>query len=83
MLNILLGIGLSGSYMIASAGGKPYDVHVGRTLIVSGVGLLAILIATLIAVPLNSYWMDKRIGASLIIAYCCVLSVVIAVEVLL
>ncbi|KAG9745256.1 hypothetical protein KCU73_g7926, partial [Aureobasidium melanogenum] len=67
MLNILLGIGLSGSWILirgaehrhAKHPGKPihfrtYEIQVGQTLIVSGVTLLVTLIGLLIAVPLNN-----------------------------
>lgn len=71
MLNILLGVGLSGTYLIllGPARGQPIHVAMGRTLSVSGFGLLAILLATLIFVPLNGYRMSKRVGATLIVAY--------------
>ncbi|GAA5865268.1 hypothetical protein JCM3774_004914 [Rhodotorula dairenensis] len=83
MLNILLGVGLSGTYLIllGPARGQPIHVAMGRTLCVSGVGLLAILLATLIVVPLNGYRMSKRVGASLIVAYICLLCTNIAVEI--
>lgn len=81
MLNILLGLGLSGSYIIYKNGGHPYHVEVGRTLMVSGVSLLLVLIATLILVPMNGYWMNRKLGAGLIAAYSVVLSINIAVEV--
>ncbi|KAK4058313.1 hypothetical protein OIO90_000470 [Microbotryomycetes sp. JL221] len=81
MLNILLGIGLSGSYMILKNDGQSLQVSMSRTLLVSGMGLLVILLATLIVVPCNGYWMDKRVGAGLIIAYTCLLTINVLVEV--
>lgn len=81
MLNILLGVGLSGSYLIFTNGGAPLHVPMGRTLIFSGAGLLAVLLVTLVAVPLNGYMMSKRMGWSLITAYVVVLSLNIAVEI--
>ncbi|KAL8286445.1 hypothetical protein RQP46_004462 [Phenoliferia psychrophenolica] len=83
MLNILLGVGLSGSYLIFTSGNIPLHVEMGRTLLVSGAGLLAVLIATLIAVPMNGYMMSKRMGWTLIGAYVVVLSINILVEVFL
>ena len=82
MLNILLGVGLSGSYLIFTTGGDPLHVEMGRTLLVSGAGLLAVLVSTLIAVPLNGYMMSKRLGWTLIGAYVVVLSINVMVEVL-
>lgn len=81
MLNILLGVGLSGSYIIFRNGGEPYHVAVGRTLLVSGAGLLLILITTLIVIPLNGYWMDKKIGVALMTGYGIVLSATVAMEI--
>lgn len=71
-LTILLtrtGIGLSGSYMVIINDYEPLHVKMGRTLIVSGVGLLVILVSTLVLVPLNGFWMNKKLGAGLILAY--------------
>ncbi|KAM0754539.1 hypothetical protein T439DRAFT_377003 [Meredithblackwellia eburnea MCA 4105] len=83
MLNILLGVGLSGSYLIFTNGGTPLHVPMSRTLVVSGAGLLVVLLSTLVAVPLNGYMMSERMGWSLIAAYVCVLSINIGVEVFL
>jgi sodium/potassium/calcium exchanger 6 len=70
MLNILLGVGLSGTYLIAlSPSHEPIHVEMGRTLVVSGVGLFLILVGSLIVVPLNGFRMTKRIGGFLIGAY--------------
>lgn len=79
MLNILLGIGLSGTYILVRGAHhhqhkhpgshlrfKPYQIEVGRTLIVSGSTLLLTLVALLIVVPLNKWVLSKRIGVSLI-----------------
>lgn len=79
MLNILLGIGLSGLYMTMKAGHgrherhpekpmkyKPYQIDISQTLIISGITLLVTLAGLLIVVPLNRWRMDKRIGWSLV-----------------
>ncbi|GAA5821443.1 hypothetical protein JCM11251_004626 [Rhodosporidiobolus azoricus] len=88
MLNILLGVGLSGTYLILFNStpehpNKPIHIDMGRTLLVSGVGLFAILLGSLIVVPLNNFRMSKRVGAALIAAYTVVLCVNIGVEVFL
>lgn len=82
MLNILLGIGLSGLYMTVKAGNgrherhpdrpmkyKPYQIDISRTLVVSGITLLLTLLGLLIMVPLNRWRMDKRIGWGLVILW--------------
>ncbi|KAI9818217.1 MAG: hypothetical protein M1827_000842 [Pycnora praestabilis] len=79
MLNILLGIGLSGLYMTVSDGEhrhekhphrpmkyKPYQIEVSSTLMVSAVTLLVTLVGLLIVVPWNGWRMDRRIGWGLI-----------------
>jgi solute carrier family 24 (sodium/potassium/calcium exchanger), member 6 len=82
MLNILLGIGISGLYMTVTKGRhkhekhpdrpmkyKPYQVEVSGTLVVSGITLLVTLVGLLIAVPLNKWIMSRRIGWGLIILW--------------
>lgn len=79
MLNILLGIGLSGLYMTIQDGKgwherhptrpvkyKPYQLEVSGTLVISGVTLLVTLLGLLVVVPLNGWKMDRRIGWGLV-----------------
>lgn len=79
MLNILLGIGISGSYIIIRHANqrvhkhpdkdfkfKSYHIEVGNTLIVSGATLLVTLAGLLVAVPLNRWVLSKTIGWALI-----------------
>lgn len=82
MLNILLGIGLSGTYILVTGAHhhqhkhpgsqlkyKSYQIEVGRTLIVSGITLLVTLVGLLIFVPLNKWVLSKRIGVALIMLW--------------
>jgi len=82
MLNILLGIGVSGLYMTVTDGHrkhakhpdrpmiyKPYQVEVSGTLMISGITLLVTLVGLLITVPLNKWIMSRRIGWGLIILW--------------
>lgn len=82
MLNILLGIGLSGLYMTIQKGEKshekhpgrpmkfkPYQIEVGGTLLISGITLLITLAGLLVVVPLRGWWMDKKVGWGLIILW--------------
>ncbi|GAB7359344.1 hypothetical protein MBLNU230_g5995t1 [Neophaeotheca triangularis] len=79
MLNILLGVGLSGSYLLISGhahrqhkhphqevGFKAYPIEVEKTLVVSGVTLLVTLVGCLVVVPLNRWVLSKKIGWCLI-----------------
>jgi solute carrier family 24 (sodium/potassium/calcium exchanger), member 6 len=79
MLNILLGVGLSGMYMTMSGAQerhakhpkknfkyKPFLVDVDRTLMVSGVALLVTLVGLLVVVPLRGWRMDRVVGWGLI-----------------
>ena len=79
MLNILLGIGLSGCYMTITGAEKrerkhpdrpmeykPYQIEVGGTLLISGITLLVTLAGLLIVVPLRGWWMDRRVGWGLV-----------------
>ncbi|KAL9096245.1 MAG: hypothetical protein Q9165_001768 [Trypethelium subeluteriae] len=82
MLNILLGIGISGLAMMVRAADKrhhrhpqkefkykPYEIDVGGTLLISGVVLLVTLAGLLIAVPMNKWWMDRKIGWGLVVLW--------------
>lgn len=82
LLNILLGIGLSGSYILIRGAErrhekhpdkdfkfKPYHIEVERTLIISGFTLVLTLLGLIVAVPLNGYRFGKRIGWCLIMLW--------------
>ncbi|TVY44373.1 putative cation exchanger [Lachnellula subtilissima] len=82
MLNILIGIGVSGLYMTIKDSNahhakhpnkeikyKPYHIEVSRTLMVSAITLLVTLVGLLIAVPMNKWVMSRRIGWGLIILW--------------
>ena len=94
MLNILLGVGLSGLYMTMKHGnGKhnkhstvsvnysPYELDVASSLIISGITLLITLVGLLIAVPLNRWQMDKKIGWGLVTLWCCSTVVNLTIEI--
>lgn len=79
MLNILLGIGLSGMYLLVQRSEKYHDkhphrpkhyssypIHIHRTLVVSSVALLVTLVGLAVAVPLNGWRMSRRIGWALV-----------------
>ncbi|KAH7364286.1 Sodium/calcium exchanger protein-domain-containing protein [Rhexocercosporidium sp. MPI-PUGE-AT-0058] len=79
MLNILLGIGLSGIYMTIKGANhkhakhpgkkiqyKPYEIEVSGTLMISAATLIITLVGLLIVVPLNKWVMSRRIGWGLI-----------------
>jgi solute carrier family 24 (sodium/potassium/calcium exchanger), member 6 len=81
MLNILLGIGISGSYVIHTTA-EPYKLHFSNTLLVSTVGLLSLLITTMIFVPMNDYFLPRKWGVFLICFYVVIMTINIIVEVL-
>lgn len=79
MLNILLGVGIGGAWMIIKAANakhkkhperptvyKPYKIEVGETLLISAVTVLITLVTLLIVVPLNKWVMSRKIGWGLI-----------------
>lgn len=95
MLNILLGIGLSGTYMILTKGEhrhekhpnepvhfKPYHIAVSTTLVISGASLLITLAGLLIAVPVRRWRMDKWIGWGLVATWSVSTAANVLVEVL-
>lgn len=69
MLNILLGVGISGSIVLRQRGEPYYPINFSTTLFVSSIGLLALLLITMIFVPLNGYLLSKRWGIFLIVCY--------------
>lgn len=94
MLNILLGIGLSGCWILFRGAEKrhkkhpdrewksgTYEIEVGDTLIVSGVTLLITLVGLLVAVPLNGWIMSRRIAWVLIALWCTGTVVNVVIEV--
>ena len=95
MLNILLGIGVSGAYMTIRHGEdnhkkhpnrpikfKPYELEISTTLMISGVTLLVTLLGLLLVVPLNGWRMDRKIGWGLIALWCLSTVANLVVEVL-
>lgn len=82
MLNILLGVGLSGVYLTIKGAKdkqarhpdrelkfKPYHIDISRTLMISGVTLLVTLTGLLVVVPLRRWKMDRFIGWGLIVVW--------------
>lgn len=79
MLNILMGIGISGCYLTIKGGNKhhkkhpdrpvhfkPYHLDISTTLVISGFTLLLTLVGLLVAVPARGWKMDKMIGWGLV-----------------
>ncbi|OLN88816.1 putative cation exchanger C3A12.06c [Colletotrichum chlorophyti] len=79
MLNILLGIGIGGVYMMVQAANhrhkkhpdKPfkyhaYNIQIGGTLMISAITLLITLLGLLVIVPMNKWVMSRKIGYGLI-----------------
>uniref|UniRef100_V5GTK5 Sodium/calcium exchanger membrane region domain-containing protein n=1 Tax=Kalmanozyma brasiliensis (strain GHG001) TaxID=1365824 RepID=V5GTK5_KALBG len=89
MLNLLLGIGISGTWLLSDghAHGHAversdiYPIDFNPTLLVSGLGLLLILVGTLIAVPMNNFELSRGIGVSLIAAYVLIMTVNLLTEI--
>ncbi|KAG6879111.1 hypothetical protein C0992_005088 [Termitomyces sp. T32_za158] len=79
MLNILLGIGISGSYVTHQTG-APYELTYSTMLFVSTIGLLILLAATLVYVPLNDYHLTRRWGIALVSFYLILMITNITVE---
>ncbi|KIJ52641.1 hypothetical protein M422DRAFT_26210 [Sphaerobolus stellatus SS14] len=79
MLNILLGVGVSGSVVIEE-NGSPYDLKSSPTLLVSAVSLLLMLLCTLVWLPYNGYFLSRTWGFFLIAFYTCTMVVALVVE---
>jgi len=84
LLNILLGIGLSGTYLLASGSSLStpiYHIDLSPTLLSSGVGLFCILVCILIFAIWNGFELGRKMGWSLIAGYGIIMTVNISVEV--
>jgi len=82
MLNLLLGVGGSGSYSILMSPTKaPVTIDFSPTLWVSGTGLLLILAGTAVIVPINSFFIDRRWAICLLIGYAAIMTTNVIVEV--
>ncbi|KAF8449838.1 Sodium/calcium exchanger protein-domain-containing protein [Terfezia claveryi] len=62
MLNILLGVGISGMFIGWKRNGEGYKVEVSPMLAVSAATLLITLVFLLVSVPANGWKMSRRIG---------------------
>jgi sodium/potassium/calcium exchanger 6 len=81
MLNLLLGIGGSGTYHALMITRTPVTIHFSPTLWVSATGLIIMLVATGIFVPLNGYLIDRRLAACLMVGYGILMVVNVVVEI--
>ncbi|OIW35277.1 hypothetical protein CONLIGDRAFT_608445 [Coniochaeta ligniaria NRRL 30616] len=94
MLNILLGVGIGGAWMIIKSANakhrkhpdrptvyKPYKIEVGETLLISAITVLITLVALLVVVPWNKWVMSRRIGWGLIAIWAAGTVVNVVVEV--
>ncbi|KAI5988579.1 Sodium/calcium exchanger protein-domain-containing protein [Pisolithus albus] len=82
MVNILLGVGISGSYIIyKTPNSQPYRLHLTPSLISSTIGLLGLLLIMLVGVPMNGYYLTRKWGIFLVIAYTVLMVINIFVEV--
>ncbi|KAK0204795.1 Sodium/calcium exchanger protein-domain-containing protein [Desarmillaria ectypa] len=79
MLNILLGVGISGMYITAHTS-EPYKLNFGTTLFVCTIGLITLLVATLIVVPYNGYVLSRPWGIFLILSYMVIMIINVVVE---
>ncbi|KAF9562011.1 hypothetical protein EC968_005414 [Mortierella alpina] len=80
LLNMLLGVGISGTYMTAKTG-TPIPLEISPTLFVSMIGVLLTLLTAIIVVPRNGYMMGRSWGWFLLGVYliCTIVNVLIEV----
>ena len=79
MLNMLLGVGLSGTYVIHQTG-VDYPLLFNETLLATSVCLLSLLLVTIVFVPLNGYMLTRKWGMFLIACYLVTMGVTVTVE---
>lgn len=82
MLNLLMGIGSAGTYfMLSDPHHAAIAIEFSPTLWVSASGLVLILLATAIFVPLNGFMIDRRWAICLISAYVVLMVTNVVVEI--
>ena len=64
----MLGVGIGATY-VTSQRNEPYPIELSKTILVSAMGLLVVLISLLILVPLNKYRMSRIFGYGSIAIY--------------
>jgi sodium/potassium/calcium exchanger 6 len=64
----MLGVGIGAAY-VTSQRNEPYAIELSKTIVVSAIGLLIVLVSSLILVPLNGYRMSRIFGYSWITVY--------------
>ncbi|KAF9083256.1 hypothetical protein BGX23_011643 [Mortierella sp. AD031] len=81
LLNMLLGVGISGTYMTVKTG-VPIPLEVSPTLFVSIIGVLVTLLTAIVVVPRNGYMMGRGWGYFLLGMYttCTIVNVVIEIK---
>ena len=80
MSGLVVTSGGSGSGNGGSGGGEPYELDFSSTLAVSSVGLLVLLGATLVVVPMSGYELTRRWGVVLVCSYVVIMAVNVVVE---
>lgn len=78
---MLLGVGISGTYMTAKTG-SPIPLEISPTLFVSMIGVLLTLLAAIIVVPRNGYMMGRSWGWFLLSVYLVCTTVNVLIEVM-
>ncbi|KAF9279606.1 hypothetical protein BGZ68_007806 [Mortierella alpina] len=81
LLNMLLGVGISGTYMTAKTG-SPIPLEISPTLFVSMIGVLLTLLAAIIVVPRNGYMMGRSWGWFLLSVYLVCTTVNVLIEIM-
>ncbi|KAG0379337.1 hypothetical protein BGX24_000828 [Mortierella sp. AD032] len=81
LLNMLLGVGISGTYMTLNTG-NPIPLELSPTLFVSIIGVLVTLLTAIVVVPRNGYVMSRTWGYFLLAMYttCTIVNVVIEIK---
>ncbi|RCH90900.1 hypothetical protein CU098_002111, partial [Rhizopus stolonifer] len=68
LLNMVLGVGISSTYQTWLTG-KPYELAIAPTILISSFGLITVLLSTLIVVNINGYHITKGLGWWMIVVY--------------
>ena len=75
LLELLLGIGLSGTVLLSAPGRDTYEFDFSPTLLISGGGILLLLLGLLIAVPLQGFHLTRKTGICLASGYAAIMTI--------
>lgn len=80
MLNILVGVGVSGLVVMPPGG---FEIGLSHTLVISGITLLLTLVFLLVSVPLNKWRLSRTLGMTTVLFWVVATTINVVLEVVI